>query len=44
MCILFTDHKRKIQMTFMVAKANCLGRQPDVKQSVSGKVFGNGNL
>jgi len=43
-CVHTVYCKRKIQMTFTVAKVNCLGRQPDEKQSFSGNIFGNGNL
>jgi len=31
-CVHTVYCKRKIQMTLMVAKVNCLGRQPDEKQ------------
>jgi len=36
--------KCKIQMTLTVVNVNCLGRQPNEKQSFSGRIFGNGNL
>ena len=32
-CVHMVYCKRKIQMTIIVVKINCLGRQPDVKQS-----------
>ena len=38
-CVHTVYCKCKIQMTFTVAKVNCLGRQPDVKPSFTGKIL-----
>jgi len=43
-CVHMVYCKRKIQMTIIVVKINCLGHQPDVKQSFFCRIFGNGSL